>query len=875
MNMNDIGGKERRFLDALESLFTGAQVDGQSGFINLMRVKRRYFQSLRPQLLQVIDQRARPQTAAREELFDKLYTFFGRYFCESGSIYFRHLPAFASTYQQVYADGQDVALSWKTQDLYYVKSDTLIRSMPIVLEHPTSPDKNRRFYFDASQLQHKQNNEKRELLFQFQQIKSSVDGPVLHLEVRYSHKGRKTNIETILKQARQAQPRIRLSEEQLQKACRIFRRQTEADFFIHKNARAFLKEQFDLWMYQYLFRQETIFQEKRLQQLQAIQQTAYDIIDLIAQFEDELRRIWEKPKFVRRVNYVITLDKLPATLLRKLAKHKGSMDQTQEWKELGMVEEGFHFEDVLKLNPKHKHLPLDTKHFQSVKLEILATLGNLDEVLDGELVHSENWQALNTLRKRYKEKVKTIYIDPPYNTVASEIAYKNDYKHSSWLTLIENRIILSSTHQMGEGVLVVAIDESEQEVLGLLLSRLFPNKNKTAVTVIHNPSGQQGDNFSYCHDFAYFVYPDKKRVIGLEDREQNPDIRPLRDVSKGSHLREDAANCFYPIYTKDEKIIGVGKVCPDSFHPESTNVQRSDGVIEIYPIDAKGNERKWVFARNSVESIINELSVEYNKSRKIWDVIRRKTKFNYKTVWIDKKYSANNNGAKLLNGILTGNKFNFPKSIYTVMECIKAAEGGINNGTTLDYFAGSGTTAHAVINLNREDGGKRKYVLVEMGDYFHTVLLPRIKKVVYSKDWKDGKPVSREGVSHCFKYYSLEQYEETLRNVHYQDDEQLEIDSAKSPFEQYVFFGDDKLAYACQFAKDDKIEINLQGLYPDVEVAETLSNLLGKAIRRLDENQVTFADSTTEKINPATMTEKEKLHLLSILKPTLWWCEGH
>ena len=108
--MNKAVIKEQRFLDALESLFTGAQVDGRSGFINLMRVKRRYFQSLRPQLLQTIDKRARPQTAAREELFDKLYTFFGRYFCESGSIYFRHLPAFAPTYQQVYADGQDVLI---------------------------------------------------------------------------------------------------------------------------------------------------------------------------------------------------------------------------------------------------------------------------------------------------------------------------------------------------------------------------------------------------------------------------------------------------------------------------------------------------------------------------------------------------------------------------------------------------------------------------------------------------------------------------------------------------------------------------------------------------------------------------------------------
>ena len=107
--MSDIGGKERRFLDALESLFTGAQVDGRSGFINLMRVKRRYFQSLQDRLLSAIDSRVPPQTAAREELFDKLFSFFGRYFCESGSICFRHCSAFAP-HQQVYADGQDVLI---------------------------------------------------------------------------------------------------------------------------------------------------------------------------------------------------------------------------------------------------------------------------------------------------------------------------------------------------------------------------------------------------------------------------------------------------------------------------------------------------------------------------------------------------------------------------------------------------------------------------------------------------------------------------------------------------------------------------------------------------------------------------------------------
>ena len=189
----------------------------------------------------------------------------------------------------------------------------------------------------------------------------------------------------------------------------------------------------------------------------------------------------------------------------------------------------------------------------------------------------------------------------------------------------------------------------------------------------------------------------------------------------------------------------------------------------------------------------------------------------------------------------------------------------------LDYFAGSGTTAHTVINLNREDGGNRKYLLIEMGEYFHTVLLPRIKKVVYSKDWRDGKPVSREGSSHCLKYYTLEQYEETLKNSLYEDGNQLELDSAKSPFEQYVFFGDEKLAHAVNLLKNRNLKIDLYNLYPDIDIAESLSNILGKPIRKRTADSVTFADGSTEKTNPETMTEEEKLHFVSLIKSYLWW----
>ena len=118
------------------------------------------------------------------------------------------------------------------------------------------------------------------------------------------------------------------------------------DFFINKDARGFLREQFDLWIYQYIFQGETIFEEQRIEQLQAIKDIAYDVIDFISQFEDELRRVWEKPKFVRNLNYVVTLDKLSDKTLQKIVKHKGAKVQIKEWHELGMVDDKFSMKTI-------------------------------------------------------------------------------------------------------------------------------------------------------------------------------------------------------------------------------------------------------------------------------------------------------------------------------------------------------------------------------------------------------------------------------------------------------------------------------------------------------------------------------------------------
>lgn len=335
------------------------------------------------------------------------------------------------------------------------------------------------------------------------------------------------------------------------------------------------------------------------------------------------------------------------------------------------------------------------------------------------IIEGDNLHALYLLEKTHKGKVDCIYIDPPYNTGAKDWKYNNDYvdsndvyRHSKWLSMMQKRLqIAKKLLNPKSGIIIIAIDDNELNTLGLLLKEIFLDYKHFCITVVHNPNGNQGKNFGICNEFLYFLLPDNNQHLALENRVDNPDVRPLRDVSGNNNLRTDAKNCFYPIFVKNGNIIGFGDVCEDDFHPSSANILREDGILEIYPIDTNGVEKKWVFARHTVESIKNELKVEYNRLRKIYDIIRYKTHFTYKSVWTKKDYNANSYGSKLINNII-GNRFNYPKSLYAVYECIYAATLNKKEALVLDFFAGSGTTQHAVNLLNKYDNGSRKCIMV-------------------------------------------------------------------------------------------------------------------------------------------------------------------
>jgi adenine-specific DNA-methyltransferase len=375
------------------------------------------------------------------------------------------------------------------------------------------------------------------------------------------------------------------------------------------------------------------------------------------------------------------------------------------------------------------------------------------------IIEGDNYHALTVLNYTHQEKIDVIYIDPPYNTGANDWKYNNNYvdktdtyRHSKWLSMMKNRLQISKKLLKPDGVLICAIDENEFNRLGLLLEEIFSNNELHCITVIHNPRGVQGKDFSYNHEYVYFSFPTQKlprigeikRPVALEEE--------LRDHG-GESERSDAKNCFYPILVKNNKIIGFGDVPPVKFHPKGKNVKRKDNVIEVWPIDVKGIERKWVFARNTVHQIQEKLFV-VDKGKSIIDIYRTKDTQRPRTVWggwkEDTKYDASTFGSKIVAG-LTGTKFPFPKSIYNTLDCLECVIKDNKDAIILDFFAGSGTTGHAVSLINKADNGNRQFILCTNNEnnIAEEVTYPRIKAVI--KGHKDYPEIT--GIESNLKYY--------------------------------------------------------------------------------------------------------------------------
>lgn len=384
------------------------------------------------------------------------------------------------------------------------------------------------------------------------------------------------------------------------------------------------------------------------------------------------------------------------------------------------------------------------------------------------LIEGDNYHSLSVLNYTHKKNIDLIYIDPPYNTGANNWKYNNDYvdkedayRHSKWLSLMRHRLNLAKNLLKDDGVLICAIDDNEQAHISVLLEQIFSAHEQHAITIVHNPKGVQGKNFSYTHEYAIFLVPKDKKIIG--DRsltEEEIYVSNLRNWGNESE-RTDAKNCFYPIIISNNKIVGFGAVSPDNFHPKSANEKQKDGTVHVYPIDEKGIERKWRYARQSVDEIKDILQIKESRGDLV-QIMIAKDYGTYKTVWTDKKYDASEYGTKLLREIIPNCDFDFPKSLYTVYDCLFAVVGNRPQANILDFFAGSGTTGHAVLEMNKKDGGNRKFILCTnnennnggSGGIAENVCYPRIKAVI--KGYKNKKTEKVAGLGGNLSYYQTD-----------------------------------------------------------------------------------------------------------------------
>ena len=574
------------------------------------------------------------------------------------------------------------------------------------------------------------------------------------------------------------------------------------DYFIHKDLGGFLRRELDFYiknevMYLDDVENESVPRvEQYLSKIKAIRRIAGKIIDFLAQLEDFQKKLWLKKKFVVETRYCITVGSISEEFYPEIAANNA---QHEEWVNLFAIDEikgdltSPAYSKVLKIEflKANPTLVVDTRHFDAnFTGRLLDAIGNVGERTDGVLFHSENFQALSVMRARYRDQVQAIYIDPPYNVPGSEIAYKNEFLHSSWISLIDGRITPALGLLSSNGILCVTIDDYEKHRLMSFLEATRECDILGVTCIRNNPSGRSTvKGFAVNHEYAIFAsnglhnsglgrlhHSDEQRARYdmVDDDGRLYELENMRKSSAGS-LRHDRPKQHYALFVEREslKVRLPSQVWNDGNKSYEVTESPSYGVEVVYPIGRDGIERVWSIGidRASQET---DLLVADSTSGRI-EIYKRKY-LNPKGVlprtWWDKKgYSARDNGTRLLRDMLGRNQpFDFPKAVAAVEDCLRVCVLQ-HDDAALDFFAGSGTTAHAVINLNREDGGQRKFILVEMGDYFDTVLLSRIKKVTFTPDWKNSKPKrlatleEAERSPRIVKIVRLESYEDTLNNL--------------------------------------------------------------------------------------------------------------
>lgn len=767
-------------------------------------------------------------TVMLPHILTALNDFFSRYYDKGDFIsQRRYVNGGDATYLVPY-NGEEVKLHWANADQYYIKTSEAFKNYRFKLKNGKEVE------FTLKNAVQLKNNEKEQKDWarkfklwdgvsepgeepepDFVPVQIEEDG-VLHIYFTYELMKKKGNEQNTLNKAIYAKlAAIILTNykddyldlitntsgkdtEELRRHINRYTTKNSSDYFIHKNLGDFLRRELDFYLKNEIMHVSDLDYNnlrRTLAEAKTIKAVGEEIIQMLAGLEDFQKKLWLKNKFVVQSDYCITLDRVPESLYEEICANE---EQHEEWKRLFDIEsikategdmfssgkQGYTGELTVQFLKENPHLVLDTAFFNNdFKHRLLESMENIDAQCDGLLVNSENFQALELLQEKYQEQVCGVYLDPPYNTKKNEFIYKDSFKHSSWMSMMQDRLLKIAPLMKRTAPILISCDENEQSNLHQLGCNVFGDDNFLTDIIWEGSSKNDQKYMSISHEYIEVFMRDKLFMDGT-------DIRWME--------RKEGLDRIYAAYDK------IAKQYPSNYEaqskamkqwfndlPKSDPARRQKHYCEcekrglyfadniskpangyfydvLHPVTGKPCKKPkggWRFIETTMKEQIADDRVVFGKDEKTVPCRKsflRETEYESPSTvtYLDNRVST----ALIKDLFGDKNKFDNPKYYLLIARFLKLV--GESNGIFMDMFGGSGTTAHSVIYLNREDKGSRRYVLGEMGEYFESVTKPRIQKVIYSKDWKDGKPVSREGSSHCFKYIRLEQYEDTLNNLY-------------------------------------------------------------------------------------------------------------
>lgn len=766
---------------------------------------------------------AKQEQSASTDIYDHLYRFFSRYYDKGDFMSRRHHVAENDSRAAPYAvpyDGREVYLHWANKDQYYVKSSETLANFTFNLNEALktlqgsaaqaglafdSTDAALKVHcrvVDATEGEHNDVKESTERFFIIHHDKPiRLDGADLVLQFEYRPDPEKTGQSGVWQKKRLVEAEERIMEALratdgvvayrenlatraptdkqkertlLGKYLQQYTARNTMDYFIHKDLGGFLSRELDFYIKNEILRLDDIdnadvlIVEQQLKKIQVLRKLARKIITFLAQLENFQKKLWLKKKFVTEVGYCITLDFFEdyENIVKDIFKCE---QQRLQWRNLFSIDlecldqqvESVGIKEVLKKN-EYRYLMVDTGVLNNdIGSLVVSLVQDLDLKCKGRIIGSDNFHALRLVDRSLSNSVKCVYIDPPYNTGDDGFPFKDHYPHSSWLSMAYDRLSACKMLMREDSVFFSHIDDNELFHYQKLCETVFGEENFLGSHVWLKRYAPPPDtkNFGYVTE-SMLVFRNSSNFkrgllpISVEQkaRYKNPDNDP-----RGAWKAAD----YTCRYTSSERPTLYYKI----INPNTGEV--------IWP----KKTRVWAFSENVHKKNESENRIWWGKN-------------GTNSTPALKNFVAEINQGRVPSSFLhydeVGHTDEAAKELRSVMPDIKATpkpsrlSGYLTHivgdgGVYLDFFAGTGSSVVGLINKKREGDEGLSYCAVEMGEYFSDVLIPRVKKTIYSQSWEGGVPKPDKegrlnGISHAFKYLRLESYDDTLNNLELNED---------------------------------------------------------------------------------------------------------